>query len=346
MLKKTKKKNVNLKTIANDLGVSFSTVSKSLNNSPGVKEETRQIVLKRASELGYAPNMLARGLRTGSTKTIGVILNDIENPVLAYIFRCISVQMAEYGYTTMLCDSQFDQRQERSNILSVLAREPDFVIIAPAVTSTANLDLLLDNTKKVIILGNSNLGYPCNFIDVDYKYGGYLSACELLSNGHREILTITEPLDYPFSSQYLEGIKKAYEEYQVPFNTHLLKFAHASVENSKSLILSLYDRKTKTFPEPFTGVIAFDDHLAHGVYSAMALLGYSIPEDISIVGFDDNPLSEFSAPALTTIHLPKEHVAEKCIEILRNTLIEKKDTTACHSLLPYLVKRDSVKNNY
>jgi LacI family transcriptional regulator len=308
-----------------------------------VKEETRNLVLTRANEMGYSPNMLARGLRSKTTKTIGVIFNDIENPVLAYIFKSISIDMAKYGYTTLICDSQFDEEIERINILSVLSRMPDVVIYFPATDSASNFELLSGMMDRVIVLNEHNPNLNCHFVDVNYRYSGYVAACELLSKGHRDILVITEPLEFPISNQYIEGIREAFKEYHVPFQDKLLKFAHASIINAYCTIMSLWDNHKKGFCERFTAVMNFDDNLAHGVYKAAAQLGLSIPNDLSVVGFDDNPLSIFASPPLTTVYLPKERIASSCIEILHNILLDGNSSKAIYSLSPHLVIRNSVK---
>jgi LacI family transcriptional regulator len=336
-------KNVTIKSIAEALGVSFSTVSKALNNNPLVKEETRNLVFQKADEMGYSPNMLARGLRAKETKTIGVVFNDIENPVLTYIFKNIAIDMAQNGYTTFICDSQFDGAAERANICSVLSRMPDCIILAPASASTNNLDLLAEMGNHFIFMGEpSNLA--CNYIDVDYQHGGYLSASEVLLKGHRDILIITEPLDYPYSAQFVKGIQKAFGEYGVPFRPEMMRFAHASIDASAKEIAALWDADANAFTVPFTAVLTFDDNLAHGVYKAAAQIGLSVPQDISVIGFDDAPLSSFSMPPLTTVHLPKEKMAKSCIDILHSVLIEGVHNTSHYSLTPHLVDRNSVRS--
>jgi len=339
-----KNKPITIKSIAKELGISFSTVSKALNNNPAIKEDTRELVLKKAKEMGYMPNSLAQGLRSNSTKTIAVIFNDIENPALTYIFRNISIEMANYGYTTMIFDSQFSEKNERANLLTVLSRQPDFVILEPTTTDSENLLLLSNITNKLILLGARHEAVNCHHIHVDYAQGGYLAASEMLSNGHRDFLVITEPLYFPISEQFILGVRRAYQEYGLSFNEERIQTTHASITNGYQTILQLWDNHTKKFSIPFTGVITFDDTLAHGVYKAAAQFDLKVPEELSVIGFDDNPLSAFSMPPLTTIHLPKEKMAEGCISILHAVLIDKQTDTHIFSLDPYLVQRKSVCN--
>lgn len=343
----TSSKKVTIKSIAEELGVSFSTVSKSLNDHPGINAETREMVIKKAREMGYAPNLFARGLRTNSIKTIAIIFNDIENPVLTYIFKNISVTMAKHGYTTLICDSQFDVDAERFSVQSVISRMPDYVIIAPATTnSTANVDLLLASSSNVIVFDRARHDANCHFIDVDYGYGGYVAACELLGKGHRDILVITEPLEYPYSSYYVDGIQKAFAKYEVPFRREYLQFAHSSLESACSIVLSMWDSGSHSFRLPFSAVMCFGDNFALGVYKAAAQLGLSVPGDISVIGFDNNETCEFTAPPLSSVHLPRERMAQICIDVLEAGLVSDQSAGFSFSLSPHLVGRESVKAVY
>lgn len=342
----TPAKKVTIKSIAEELGISFSTVSKSLNGNPAINAETRALVEEKAREMGYAPNLFARSLRTHSTKTIAIIFNDIENPVLTYIFKTISVAMAKQGYTTLICDSQFDTEAEGVSVQSVLSRMPDYVIVAPATLGSPHVDRLLESTPNVIVFDRAPRGSRGHFIDVDYSYGGYSAACELLAKGHRDILVVTEPNEYPYSSYFTEGIEKAFAEYGVPFRPEYLRSAHSSVESSRSIVLSLWDQATHAFTLPFTAVMCFSDNFALGVYKAAAQLGLSVPDDISVVGFDDNDICEFATPGLTSVHLPRERMAVTCLDILESELIAEQPASYSFSLSPHLVARGSVKTIY
>lgn len=344
-MNKAPAKKVTLKSLADALGLSFSTISKSLNGNPNINAETRALVEAKAREMGYAPNLFAQSLRTKSSKSIAVIFNDIENPVLTYIFKTISVTFAKHGYTTVICDSQFDAESERVGVTSALSRTPYFVIIAPASTNNANIDLLLENTSNVIVFDTPRQAAKCHFVDVDYAYGGYVAACELLSQGHRDILVLTDPQDFPFSAAYVRGIQKACAEYGLPFREERLMCAHSSMESACAIILSLWDHAQHAFSVPFTGVLCFSDNFALGVYKAVAQLGLSIPNDISVIGFDDNDICAFTTPPLTSVHLPREQMAKACIDILEEGLAGETFRRS-FSLSPHLMKRHSVKTVY
>lgn len=339
-------KNVTIKSIAEEMGISFSTVSKALNNSEFVKEETRHAVLEKAREMGYAPNMMARGLRNKTTKTIGAIFNDVENTVWTHMFKNISIEMAKYSYTTLIGDGQFDETIERSGILSFLSRLPDFVILSPATAKTENLSLFSGMMDRLIVLGQQIPDINCHYVDVDYAVGGYLSACELLQNGHRHNIIFTVPPEFPISGQYVQGIRRAYKEYGVPFDEERLIYMHTSIDNGCRAIMELWDESRGEFRIPFTGVMTFCDLMAHGIYKGIMRLGKRIPEDISIIGHDDNPLSEFSMPPLTTVHLPTEKMTESCLVIMKSVLLEN-NRKICHYFLePSFIRRGSVRQMY
>ena len=343
-MKSTEKSPVTIKTIANELNISFSTVAKALNDDPRIKEKTRNRVQKKAEEMGYFPNAMAKSLRSNATQNIALILNDIENPSLANIFGKITKSMDEYGYSTLICDSQYDLKIEAHNISTVLSRKPDAVIISPVTSDPSKLRLLKSMINQVIILGDTIDKFYCNYVHVDYTLGGYLSAKEMLTNGHTRNMIITEPDYCPISTHFLSGIKKAYLEFGIQIDNNLVCYCTPSIENGYQQLMNNFNQETGELKNNFTGVIASCDSIAYGIYKAAATLGLSIPKDISVIGFDDYSLSSFANPPLTTINLPTERIATRCTDILYSKLIDKIESNQIFSIEPHLIKRMSVKN--
>lgn len=342
MAKKTEK-NITIKSIAEQLGISFSTVAKALNNDPLVKEETRKRVQEKAAELGYFPNDIAKGLRSRTTKTIGIILNDIENPTRTHIVKRISVDLARYGYTTLIFDSLYDLEVERKNIITVLSRKPDSVVISPVSIHSGNLSLLSNVLERTVILSRTFESIAANYVHMDHKRGGYISANTMLTNGHSRNIIFAEPPDFPSAEQFLSGVRQAYNEHGVPFNEEMVIYGTPSLDVGFQGICDLYDFSKNKFKLPFTGIIASCDLFAFGAYKAAAKIRFRIPEDISIIGYDDNPMAALSTPPLTTMYMPKETIATHCSEILVSKLINKDPSIKSYSLEPYLIQRDSIK---
>ncbi len=338
-----RKSQVTIKDIAKHLGVSFSTVSKALNDDPLVAEDTRKRVHEKAAEMGYFPNLMAIGLRSNQTKTIGMILNDIENPTRSHIIKRISMDMARYGYTSFIFDSSYDEAIERKNIINMLSRLPDSVIISPVNTNFKNLALLEDIFDRTIILSKKKNQVQAHYVHMDHIRGGYIAASTMLAMGHTQNLVIMEPTSYPSGAQYYEGVKQAYRDHGLELDPSMLFYGYPSIEDGRKIITSLYDQQNKIFKRIFTGVIASNDMIAIGVYKAAVELGIKIPGDISVIGCDDDPIASLVSPQLTTLIYPKEKIADCCSEILVNKLVKNNSEMKHFSLEPELVVRDSIR---
>ena len=328
---------VTIKTIAAAMGLSFSTVAKALNHDPVIKKETREAVEQKAREMGYVSNFNAKSLRSRKTNTVGMILNDVENPTFAHMLSVIASDLALMGYTALICDSRYNENVERLNIQAMLARNTDAIIISPVNPDSENLKLLQKIQSNVILMGTPILDFHCNYITVDYELGGYLAAREMLDNGHSNNLVIAEIQTTDTSRQYIRGVRKAYTELGVTLEDDRRFHAIPSVE-AGSRILRNYMRGGGTVD----GVICGCDSFAWGIYEAAERLQLRIPEDISVVGFDDYAPSQFFAPKLSTVYLPKERMASCCVELLRGILGEEGCPARSVLLEPYLVRRKSI----
>ena len=338
------KSNITIKDIAKKLGISFSTVAKALNDDPVVAEVTRERVHEKAKEMGYFPNMMASGLRSKSTRTIGVILNDIENPTRSYIIKRISMEMVKNGFTPFIFDSAYDEKLEERNLITLLSRMPEAILVSPVNKQFSNISLLEKMYDRTIILSKENNHYPTNYVHMDHVRGGYIAANKMLSMGHKENLIIMEPHDYPSAVQFYNGVQAAYKESGMTLDSDHIAYTFPNMEGGKKAIFDYYDMKRKRFHFPITGVIASNDLMAIGVYSAAQELGIKIPDDISVIGYDDLPIASLVSPKLTTLSYPKERIANFCTEILLSKLLNNDENIYKYSLEPDFILRKSVRN--
>jgi len=329
---------VTIKSIAEEMGISFSTVSKALNGDPRVKKETLERVLKKAIEMNYTPNQLARGLRSKETKTIAMILNDLDNQVHTMIVKQVSIALAAYGYTTLVCDSQFNEELERQNIIGVLSRMPAALIISPVGPGLDNLLLLSGMLEKTIVLDYVSEQLATNYVHLNHTRSGFLSAEAMLRVGHRRNLVLAGPAAFPASSSYIDGIRQAYAHYEVPFAEASLMHCIPSIEAGYEAVMA----HAQAQQLPFTGVIAFCDTLAYGVFKAAAKLQLHVPTDLSVIGYDDNPIAAFSSPPLTSIHVPRERIAQHCANILIEKVTGNYKRLCSYSLETTLSERASI----
>lgn len=337
------KNNITLKSLAEELNLSVSTVSKAINNSPLVLDKTKKLVLDKAREYNYYPNIMARSLRTKGAKTIGVILNDFENPIHLNVIDKVSKNLFKYDYTTLLFNSQYKIDIEKKNILALLSRIPDCVIISPVNSKSDNILLFKDLLSNTIILDNNFTGVKANYININHKRGGYIAAKTLLESGHVKNMIFTAPSTYWGSVQYLGGIKEAYAEHGISFDGKKVIECFPSYKSGYKNMLSLLKENNGNINDTFTGVMAFCDMMAFGIIKACKKTGYKIPDDISIIGYDDILLSSNCSPALTTTHLPINRIASLCIEILYSKLIDNDKDLKTYILEPYIVNRDTIK---
>jgi len=333
---------VTIKSIAQALGISFSTVSKALNGDPAISEQTRQLVADKAREMNYTRNYFAQSLRQKGSRTVAIIVNDIDIPAYGEMIAIISGKLAEHGYTTMVSDSRYSEEFERSSIRTVISRMPEAVIIAPADPAGKNLKLLEPMFPNTLVLGDIQGLAPTSSLAVDHRLAGRLSAEHLLGNGIQEVLILGGPEGYQSSDLYLAGVRDAYEAQGLPFPDHM-------VHRFKPDQQTAYRRFTELWQEEpgfCEGVLCFCDSMAFGIYRACRELELSIPEDLSVIGYDDGPANDFTDPPLTTVHMPKDLVAAQCAQFIINRLVGGDTQLHSYTLQPYLADRGSVRKSH
>ena len=153
--------------------------------------------------------------------------------------------MGTLGYTTLICDSQYDAQIERRNILSVLSRAADILIIFPVSDNSINMNLLKEAKDKVILLGDCSEYPGFNCVAVDYTLGGYLAAKEMLSHGHTDLVIFGEPKTFPASQRYIEGIRRAYDEFGLTLSDDRVFFTPPSIDNGCSNFMNFWDEEKK-----------------------------------------------------------------------------------------------------
>ncbi len=330
---------VTIKSIADALGISFSTVSKALNGDPAISAKTRQLVAEKAKEMHYTRNYFAHSLRQKGSKTVAIIVNDIDIPAYGEMVAIISGKLAEHGYTTIVSDAQYSEEYERSSIQTVVSRMPEAVIVAPADPTGDNMQLLEPMFDKTLVLGELPGDSQASSLLVDHRLAGRLSAEHLLKNGIRNNLIFGGPKGYQSSDLFLEGVCGAYEAYGIDLSEdQIFRFKPDQQKAYRTFM-----KNWQEDPGAFEGVICFCDSMAFGVYRACRELELSIPEDISVVGYDDGPANDFTSPPLTTIHMPKDLVAAQAASFVINRLVGSDTQLHRFTIQPYLADRGSVR---
>lgn len=326
-----------IKDVAKLAGVSPSTVSRTLSNRVFVEEDTRRKVLKAVKELNYHPSSLARGLRQGRTYMLAFLVPDINSLFYPMMMKSIERYAAEKGYSLILCNNNEDIEQEKKNMNMMGSRGIDGLLCMSVEDDISHLAAFQKEREIPVVLVNRTVSEPVTSVSFDNEYGGYLMTKYLLDQGHRRIAGMFGDFGRQrFRDRYM-GCKRAMEEYGVKDYKKYFIYDVDTIEEAfqrTKEVLAREDRPTAFF--------ATMDILAIGIYSGISHSGLRIPEDISVVGFDNIFMSQYMIPPLTTYNAPVDRMAEESIDCLL-AQIEKSAEVQKVNLKGELMERRSVK---
>lgn len=308
-----------LKDIADRTGFSTNTVSLALRESPRIPEQTREVIRKAAQELNYLPNQIAKSLVSRETKTIGLVLTQIDNPILTRTAQAIELALAERGYGTLFATSNDTSSEERKVIEMFRARQVDGMLIYP--TAHRRLDHLRTlreaNYPVVLLVGAPDAGL--DVVCVDEQRGAYKAVSHLIDLGHRRIgfLGSLEMLRNP---EKYEGYKQALDESGIAIDPSLIVDPQG---NSVRHGFWTTDNLMSGASRP-TAIFAGSDSLAIGTLYWCRKHNLRVPDDIAIMGFDNIEFAEYSAVPLSSVNYEVELVTKLAVERLMK-LISARD---------------------
>ncbi len=309
-----------IKDIAKEAGISYSAVSRALNGLKGVSDETRDRVKKIAEEMEYFPNAVARGLVQQETGTLGLIIPDITNPFYPELARSIEEKASKAGYSTFLCNTNYDLEKEESYLMKLIEKRVDGIILAP-VSSRTNM---LEEKKKLpvpcVYLGNAPDNTKYSYVITDNIRGGYLAARTLIEKGYRNIGFIGGTDGGSSVDERFMGFRDAMERYNIPLNEKYIRLENWRRKTGYEIMEQMIN--SNDFPE---AVAAGNDFLALGIIQKIREKGLRVPEDIAVIGFDDIPNAAWPEIELSTIRQPKIQMGESAVELLLEQIKDKKD---------------------
>jgi LacI family transcriptional regulator len=284
--------------VADAAGVSASTVSRILNGTAVVSEKKKRAVDKAVLELNFVPNPVARGLAGGRTLSIGVITQSLDSPFYGVALRGIEEELGRSGYSSLFVSGHWDAAEEARCMDALRSRRVDGIIVLTGRLS----DATLRNCAKSlpIVVTGRNLKAP-NLVSLNFDNfeGGRLATNYLLSLGHKNIAFITGDARHPDANERMRGYRAALEGAGVRFKPSLVVSGLFHEESGLIAVEKLLDQK-----ERFTAILAANDQMALGACLGLHRRKLLVPQDVSVVGFDDVLASRYSLPPLTTIHHP------------------------------------------
>jgi len=289
-----------MRDVAEHARVSVTTVSHVVNETRPVSDGLRERVLAAIEELDYQPNVLARSLRRGKTHTIGMIVPDSANPFFAAVARGIEDTSFENSHSLILCNSDGDLEKELLYTDVLVEKQVDGILFVAAGVSTEHINALQARRIPVVLVDRDIPDVAVDSVLTDNARGGWLATHHLIELGHRRIGCIAGPSDLTPSADRVTGYSQALAERDMSVDQALVAKGDFQYESGYQAA-----RQLLAMDDPPTAVFACNDLMAVGVIAAAVEMGFQVPADLSVVGFDDVRLASFANPPLTTIVQPK-----------------------------------------
>jgi len=337
MVSKTR---VTLHDVAALAGVSHQTVSRVINKSANVRPETMDRVKAAILELNYRPNAIARSMVRGITRTLGCISPSLTDPVFTHIIESAQAEARRLGFF-ILTGSASTSAEFQPLLDELLNRRVDGLIIINARDDKREqyLQPVVKAGTPVIYVKNSAGKDPVSSVYCDDIQGGYLATKHLLDLGHRQIAILLGRENEQCTGERLEGYLKALREFGLPPIEELILQGDWSPESGNQAAVRLLQE-----PDSFSAIFAQNDRMAAGALQALHQAGYQVPEDYSIVGYDNIPLASLISPPLTTIEQPLDDFGKQAASILIRSILNEASEPIEICAEPQLIIRDSSTN--
>ncbi|QEH41425.1 LacI family DNA-binding transcriptional regulator [Chitinophaga sp. XS-30] len=336
-------KGVSIKDIAKQAGVSPTTVSFVLNGKAKEKRISDQVskkILKLASKLKYKPNQLARGLRTGKTKTIGLIVEDIANHFFANVAKIVEEEADKFGYKVLYGSTEDDQVKAKGLLEVLEYRQVDGYIITPTPSLDKEIEALKNARKPMVLMDRYLPQIPTNYVMVNNFQGAYDAAEYLLDTGYSKIALVTTTSEQIQMKERLNGFTAAMKAHNASFPRRMLKkipftaTSKEAVEQIKSFIKGIPDLDAIFFSTNYLGI--------YGIESIKEL-GLKIGEDVALISFDDHDLFRLHTPGITCVAQPINDIARNLIQVLMHELNGNTSQINQVILPATLIKRESCR---
>lgn len=323
-----------IREVAKRAGVSPATVSRVINGTARVDEEKRERVEKAIEETGFRPNELARALYRKSSKIIGVIVPDIENPFFSELAKAIEKEAYEQEYRILLCNSDDQKEKELANLQMLAQLQADGVIL---MTNTGEKSQSYEAVSMPIVFVDRRLdemGHT-SVIEADHYAGGKLAAEHLIACGCRKITCIRGPQELSSGKKRYEGYREVCRQYSM--KERFVDSTYKYEDGAKAA-----EEVLRRYPDT-DGIIACNDMTAVSVYKVLQKRGYRVPDDIQIIGFDGVKFGRFLTPELTTVAQPIKEMGKCAVQMILGTVKElPRDREMKFPMM--LIKGETTKN--
>lgn len=315
-----KPKKATLTDIARELNVSKTLVSLVLNgkgDDAAINKKTQERVIKKAKEFQYVPNQVARGLRMGKTKTIGLLVADISNPFFARITRTIEHCAEKEGYSLIVCSSDEDQKREEKLVDMLVNRQVDGIIMTSTMEHPDQIKKLSSTGFPIVLLDRNFSNSNLNYVGVNNYNASKNAINHFIKNGHKNIglITLTPSYITPLSDRK-QGYIDALSDAEIKLNpNYILELNYNHLKNKQYTQI-----KDFVSDNNLSAIFTTNNNIAVGCIDVFREMSIKIPDDISLITFDDVELFNYISPALSSIAQPLEEIGKKSVSILMDQI--------------------------
>lgn len=310
---------VRLKDIAARAGVSVMTVSKVMRDAPDISGATKERIRALAREMGYVPDRQAQGLRSRTTKLLGLVLSAVTNPIYARILMALEEAAFEMGYEIIFAHSLKQTEREEMIIRRMISRRVDGMFVYPVyrMNPTAPVYQELERSGIPTVILGHKAPFCQNFLNVETDDIGASQQMtrHLIELGHRRIAFFTGPPHVPWSQERMEGYRAALKEADIEFDDKLIFTGGSTISEGSAAALQFMDEKCDA-----TAIQAVNDLIAIGAASTLLDQGIKIPNDVSVAGFGNVLTSEYFRVPLTTVRQPKFRLGTAAMDMMKHLL--------------------------
>ncbi|EEX35980.1 Galactose operon repressor [Vibrio metschnikovii CIP 69.14] len=327
-----------IKDVAKAAGVSIATASRVINNSPQTSEKAVKAVQQAMKALGYRPNANARALVSKSSNTIGVLVNDVSSPFFGSMVKAIDTVASEQGKQLLIGSGYHDADKERNAINLLINSQCESLVVHSKGMSDEELRLLANEIPGMVLINRSIPGIESRCVALDNYKGSYIATEYLIKNGHRDIGYICSSHDIADAHDRLRGYYDALRDNHITIKESYIEFEEPDEKGGELAMVNLLAKNI-----PLSAIATYNDYMAAGCMALLQENEIRIPQDVSIVGFDDGHIARYIYPRLTTIRYPIQVMAAEAVKL--STQLINKEAIQSHTqrlFLPILVRRSTV----
>ncbi|ELY2931971.1 HTH-type transcriptional regulator GalR [Cronobacter sakazakii] len=326
-----------IKDVARLAGVSVATVSRVINDSPKASDASRQAVLSAMEQLNYHPNANARALAQQTTETIGLVVGDVSDPFFGAMVKAVEQVAYHTGNFLLIGNGYHSEQKERQAIEQLIRHRCAALVIHAKTIPDEDLIPLMKQIPGMVLINRILPGFESRCVALDDRYGARLATRHLIQQGHTRIGYLCSNHAISDAEDRLQGYYDALREHSLPCNDRLVAWAEPDESGGEQAMTELLGQGKQ-----FTAVACYNDSMAAGAMGVLNDNGIAVPQEISLIGFDDVLVSRYVRPRLTTIRYPIVTMATQAAELALALADNRPAPEITNIFTPTLVRRHSV----